>query len=136
MLRSGRELLPVAIRARTMAPAMGSPSHPSINLGNQDPPPSSSHPQTLSTHPRPPRPPDLASLMTQVQQCLQQCGITTPDIADVYGPTGCTAASSVVSSWHTALLNSWGLEFKGFGHWLQLMCCAYLLSRSKYFMWG
>src|SRR5882724_9720676 len=29
---------------------------------------------------------------------------------------------------------SWGLL--GFRHWLQLMCCVYLLTMSEYFEWG
>ena len=35
-------------------------------------------------------------------------------------------------------LHSWlllGISLKGFVNWLQLMCCTYLLSMSKYFVW-
>src|SRR5882672_4670625 len=37
-----------------------------------------------------------------------------------------------VSSGCTALLTTWGLGSEGFGHWLQLMCCTYLLMKSEY----
>ena len=40
-----------------------------------------------------------------------------------------------VSGHVTSLLSAWGLGLEGFRHWLQLMCCACLYSKSKYFVW-
>ena len=36
-----------------------------------------------------------------------------------------------VSGHATSLLSAWGLGLEGFRHWLQLMCCACLYSKSK-----
>ena len=48
------------------------------------------------------------------------------------GMHGCVG----VSSGHTALPTTWGLGMEGFRHWLQVMHCTYLLTKSEYFMQG
>jgi len=42
--------------------------------------------------------------------------------------------STPLSPGVTLHLTAWGLGLEGFGHWLQLMCCAHLLLRSEYFL--
>ena len=67
-----------------MAPATGSPSQPSISLGDQDPQSSPSHPQAPPTCPFPASPPDLVSLMAQVHELSENNATSQHQMQQMY----------------------------------------------------